>query len=89
MKSSKHTGRKKQYLAPDTVELEDDEFSPSAPFSTGTIPRYRESSHYSSECQPVLTIPFCFFNISEHKKKNQMEQKKETKKGKRTVSLCF
>ncbi|XP_057376317.1 protein SSUH2 homolog isoform X2 [Daphnia carinata] len=48
MKSSKHTGRKKQYLAPDTVELEYDEFSPSAPnFSTGTIPlQYRETSHY-------------------------------------------
>ena len=57
MKSSKQMGRKKHYLAPDTVELEDDEFSPSAPFQdTGTIPRHREPSHYSSECL-VLTIP--------------------------------
>lgn len=53
MKSSKQMGRKKHYLAPDTVELEDDEFNPdftpSAPMATGTIPRH--SSHYSSECQ--------------------------------------
>ncbi|KAI9561797.1 hypothetical protein GHT06_012758 [Daphnia sinensis] len=48
MKSSKQMGRKKHYLEPETVDLEYDEFSPSAPnFSTGTIPlQYRETSHY-------------------------------------------
>jgi len=43
-------GRKKVYLPPDTVELEG-EFSPSAPFSTGTIPRHgnkppNKSNHF-------------------------------------------
>lgn len=32
-------GRKKHYLVPDTLDM-DDEFSPSAPVSTGTIPRH-------------------------------------------------
>lgn len=38
MRSSKQ-GRKKHYLVPDTLDM-DEEFSPSAPISTGTIPRH-------------------------------------------------
>lgn len=63
MKSSKQMGRKKHYLEPETVDLEYDEFSPSAPnFSTGTIPlQYRETSHYLSECHlPYIFPTFCF-----------------------------
>ena len=32
-------GRKKRYFVPELVEPEEGEFEPSAPFSTGTIPR--------------------------------------------------
>jgi hypothetical protein len=74
MKSSKQMGRKKHYLAPETVDCEEyDEFSPSAPpsFTTGTIPlQYRESSHYLSECH----ASHIFFHLP-----NNTQKRKKTK----------
>jgi hypothetical protein len=90
MKSSKQMGRKKHYLAPETVDCEEyDEFSPSAPpsFTTGTIPlQYRESSHYLSECHAshiffhLFFFFFFFICVLEGKNKtNQYPKKKENK----------
>jgi hypothetical protein len=82
-------GRKKHYLAPETVDCEEyDEFSPSAPpsFTTGTIPlQYRESSHYLSECHAShIFFHLFFFLLLLHlcvgrKKQNQTIPKKERK----------
>lgn len=73
-------GRKKHYLAPDTVEIEDDEFNPdfmpSAPMSTGTIPRH--SSHYSSKCQPA--------GVNQHSSHTfKSEKERLEKRGKKTT----
>lgn len=50
MKSSKHLpSRRKHYLAPDTVDVEeDDPYSPSAPVDSGTLPRSRPREYRHS-----------------------------------------
>jgi len=66
MKSSKHLpSRRKHYLAPDTVDVEeDDPYSPSAPVDSGTLPRSRPREysklafHHSWDMHPSQSKVF-------------------------------